>query len=304
MVKRITAIALCCLVVTMSGCAENAKYQRINLDKYTLEDKSEWYIGTDTEVVNTANGNFQEKFPVYKISKRKISRKEFKTMLKQLGIENNGHIKLNENKIEGILPDSEDTPSDYFTLNDEESEKLAWDTFNKLPFIEGTYEYLGTEGTSMLSDSEGEHITKARASFRRTLEDIGITGSDRCDLYFDGSGIAGFDIELYKYKKIDTMEMVPLESASSRIKSPDSFSIEESTQLERLSMIQADKVSVLWCNQYVDGCKILEPMYVFTGTATDVKGAQGEFTSIVIAIPEKYTYKVKPKDVGMVEWMP
>jgi hypothetical protein len=36
-------------------------------------------------------------------------------------------------------------------------------------------------------------------------------------------------------------------------------------------------------NQYSNGCTVLQPVYSFSGTATDVEGKTSSFTSVVIA---------------------
>lgn len=310
MIKKIVTIALCCLAITLSGCSAN-KYQRISFNNQTLGQKLEYYIDNDTEVVNEVEKDFPSTLPIYKVSKRKITKDEIKKMGEQLGISastmKNPFEVEDGNYLYGEVASSDDGVRGYFDMADEELEKLSWDIFKKLPFMDGKedeYEYLGIKATTTISDSEGEHLCRVGVSFRRRLDGMRVLGCDRCFLYFDGSGLVEVSIELYEYKKVGTMETVPLNEAESKIKEPDSFDVEATGQLKKISRLQTDDISFLWCNQYVDGCEILEPMYVFSGTATDVEGTQGEFTSIVVGIPEKYTYEKKSEDQGMVEWMP
>lgn len=127
-------------------------------------------------------------------------------------------------------------------------------------------------------------------SFRRLLDEMRIVGEEECILYFDGTGLVGLKITLFDYKKIGTMDLVDLESAYSRITTPDAFSMDKEIN-EQIKTIQVDRVRLQWVNHYALGCKILQPIYNFSVTATDVKGTQTEFASLIIAIPESYTYE-------------
>lgn len=273
------------------------RYKRISFDGETLGETLSQYIDEDTEVVNTATESFSDRFSVYKISERKISYKEFQQMLKQLGIENSRYIDWHGNVINGTIKDYSSTDVEDFNMPDEELEKLAWETFNKLPFIEGTYEYCGITRTyTISSDSIGTRIFRVGVSFRRVLDGIQIRGSDQCDLYFDNTGLVEIFVKLYNYKKIGTMDMIPLESASSRIKNPDSFSIDTEDPAQGLGIVdtlQVERNELIFYNQYYLGCTILQPAYRFVGTAADADGRQAKFKSLVIAIPESYTYEEK-----------
>ena len=48
---------------------------------------------------------------------------------------------------------------------------------------------------------------------------------------------------------------------------------------------------LLYSSQYSRGCTILQPIYVFSGTALMEEEREEEFSLTVIAIPEKYTYE-------------
>lgn len=295
--KRLTLVIICCFLFVLSGCSK--KFQRISFDSDTLGEALTQYVDADTMVEATLEESFPSQFPVYEISTREISEEEFQQMMQNLGIEDMGtsahRFKLHGNKISGSLVSITDTTRGYFDMTEEELEDLAWETFEKLPFMDGTYEYLGIKSTTTISDAEGTHITRAGVSFRRLLGDVRVVGSDQCYLYFDGTGLVELNIELYAYKETGSMDMVTLESAFNRIKNPDAFSVTTENDAQVLGAIDAlrvEQIKLLYVNQYNQGCTILQPVYNFIGTATDENGEQAEFQSIVIAIPESYTYEV------------
>lgn len=288
-------VTICCFSLILFGCSSSTKYKRINLSSDTLGEELAQHVNEDTIVINTADEKFPEQFPVYEISERKISEEEFQTMLKQLEIGEmaSKYIELDGNTINGTIRD--DSHSGEFCLPDEKLEKLAWETFNKLPFMEGIYQYDGITRTYTLSSNEiGTITTSVGVSFRRVIDGIKIVGSEQCDLYFDNTGLTEIFIKRYNYEKIGTMDMVTLESASSRIKNPDSFIIYTKSSEPELGMLDTLRVEtreLLFYNQYYRGCTILQPVYNFIGIATDADGRQEKFKSKIIAIPNSYTYE-------------
>lgn len=294
--KKITLVIMCCFLLILSGCSK--KFQRINFNDDALGEALTEYVDADTKVVATLDESFPSQFPICEISRREISTEEFQQMLQNLGVEDQNtsvyQFKLDGNKITGSLASITDISRGYFDMTEEELEELAWETFEKLPFIDGTYEYLGIKSTTTISDSDGIHITRAGVSFRRLLGDVRIVGSDQCYLYFDGTGLVELNIELYKYKETGSMDMITLDNAFARVTNPDAFSIdaENATQtLGTVDTLQVDQIKLLYVNQYNQGCTILQPVYNFIGTAIDKNGGQAEFNSIVIAIPESNTYE-------------
>lgn len=284
---------LCCVLFALSGCT--TKYKRISLNSSeTLGEELNQHIDKATSIVNTANEKFPNQLPIYKISERKISKEEFQQMIKQLGIDYSKRLHLEENKISGDVKYEASTAVGEFNMTDEELEKLAWDTFNKLPFIEGDYEYFGITETITTHNSKGTHIDSVGVSFRRVLDGVRVIGEDRCNLYFDNAGLMEVYIKLYNYEKIGTMDLMPLESASSKLKKPDAFQIFTEPLEPKLGMVdtlQIKQINLLLVNQYSRECTILQPVYSYNGTATDVNDKQEEFNSKIIAIPEAYTYE-------------
>lgn len=293
MKKQICIMLLCCVLLVLCGCnTKLGKYKRISFENETLGEELN-LINENTVVINKANETFQSQMPIYKISKRGISEQEFQQMEEQLGITDWYWNDFDGYEIHSLIAPYNDPVRGYFyTLNmtDEELEALAWETFNKIPFMEGEYEYIGITATGTVWTMEtGELVSDVTVTFRRVLNGTHIIGNDECDLTFDASGLQEMHIALYDYKKIGTMDMVPLEDAQAKIKTPDSFSIDQTTGVA--DNLQVDRVQLYWVNQFSNGCTILQPIYTFYGTASFEDGAQREFRSRIIAIPEALTYE-------------
>lgn len=289
---------ICCILFLLSGCA--VQYQRINLGSDALADELAMYIDADTVVVNTVDPEMPEQIPIYAITERKISQQEFRKMEQQLEISGEDsswyYLEYEGNRINGTFAAYVDHSRDDFDMTEEDLESLAWETFHKLPFMEGEYVYSGIKGEYTRSNSTGEHILRVLVSFYRLLDNARVIGNERCDMWFDGNGLVELYIERYNYEKIGTMDMIPLEDASARIKTPDAFSIDitDTDSTNMADTLQVDKIKLLLVNQYSQGCTILQPVYSFTGTATLTDGSQADFASRIIAIPETYTYE-KPR---------
>ena len=220
-------------------------------------------------------------------------------MLDNLGIANNTSewykLVLENNEIYGTIAGYNDPVRGYYDslqMTDEELEELAWDTFNKIPFIEGEYEYLGIMSRTTEWRNEGECVTRVGVALRRFIDGRRVINDDRCNLYFDGSGFVEMHIAMFDYKKIGTMDMVTLEEAETKIKTPDDFTIKSTpSENNRVATFQVNSINLLLVNQYSKGCTILQPLYYYSGTATLEDGTETDFSSKIIAIPEKYTYE-------------
>ena len=291
--KKSLFIVLFCLLITISGCS--TQYKRISFSNESLGLELAEHIDTNTKVIDNITKEITiTEFPVYEISKRDVSKEDFRKMLENLNLNINSGLTLNGNEISGSLADYTDPSRGYFNMTDKELEKLAWEVLEKMPFIEGTYEYCGIKSTYTIIDAEGEHITRAGVSFRRTIDNARILGNDQCYLYFDGSGLVEVFIALYDYKKIDTLDLIPVDVAFSSIQSPDSFIIHDDNKVEKLDVIdtiQVEKNEIIFYNQDSRGCTILQPVYNFIGTAIDDNNSSVKIELRIIAIPEKYTYE-------------
>lgn len=307
--KKLVAIAMavCMMLVVLSGCSTKS-FKRISFDGETLGDGVDKYIANDTSVRNLAEGEtFPSVLPIYKITERKITEEEFQQMLENLEIveTSDSHTELEGNRVGVRLELYSSLPN--MTMTEEEVIERAKEVFDKLPFMDGEYKCQGikeVEYTTKYDKTIGQdvnYINMVGVSFCRVLDGITVAGNDRCFIQFWEGGLFGLQIQCYNYEKVGTVELIKPELASARIKSPDSFSLISKVDMEnpaklneyynKLETLCADKVTLFYCNQYRSGCEILQPLYVFNGSATDIDGKETRFSSIIIAIPESPTYK-------------
>ncbi len=295
--NRIMRIVLSCiLLMALSGCS--TQYKRISFGgEGALGDAYPKYIDESTQVIVTPTEVFPKQIPIYRISERKITKLELQKMKENLGIQDaDVRIELDGNELIVTLANYPDSSRGYLDMTDEELEKAAWEVFEKLPFMDGEYKYLGIWSSGTISNSSGTHKTRVGVSFRRHLDDVRILGEHSCILHFDGSGLQQISVKLYDYQKIGTMDVISVESLAGNIKTADQFTAgpkDESQTSDIYSTMQVEEIVPILMNQYSNGCTILQPVYSFVGTATDNKGVESEFNAWVIAIPEKYTYEEK-----------
>lgn len=296
--KKRTLLILLCWALLYCGCSTTlTKYKRISFSGETFAEEMK-YVDDNTVVVNKAEETFPTQLPMYKITKHKISELEFQQMEEQLGITRWYWNDFDGYSIYNLVGPYADPERGYFytlQMTDDELEKLAWETFHKIPFLEGEYTYLGiTSDLTEYSAQEGEYVTNVTVSFRRVLDGIRVLGNDICDFSFDASGLQEITIALFDYTKIGTIDMVTLEEAEANIKTPDAFIMETASDIKKPAQkLEVDRVKLLFINQYSKGCTILQPIYNFVGTASLEDGTQTEFSSRIIAIPESYTYETE-----------
>lgn len=320
--KKICLITLCCLLLLFAGCdmqnspitqndeplttgsnvvqslptlKPEGQYLRINVSGETLGEDLEKHISADTSVTVTAEPDLPIQLPTYEITERTITEQEFQQLEEQLEVPENASrrrsLDLDGHKIYGQFAAY---GTGTVTMSDEELEAMAWKTFGQIPFLEGDYVYYGICGGQTMIDSEGEHTTAVMVTFCRVLDGARIIGNDRCDMWFNDSGLTGISIALFNYEQIGTMDMVTMEEAEAKIKTPDAFTIEtESSGTNIADTLNVDQITLLLVNQHSRGCTILQPLYIFNGTATLEDGTEADFSSEVIAIPESYTYEAE-----------
>ncbi len=211
--KKSIAVILCLSLLALSGCKPQ-QYKRI-----AFNAEGEWVgiefpdIDENAEVVIAAEKVSLTQVPIYEISERPITDEEVQIMQQQLGISDT-LIEVDGNEINKLLGPRDGS----FTMTDEELEKIAWETFEKLPFMDGTFEYLGITGRSERSDSEGTRVTSVLVTFRRTLGGIRVLGDEICWLGFNDDGLTDIYVRLYKYKEIGTMDVLSIDTVSESIK--------------------------------------------------------------------------------------
>jgi len=283
-----TALFLACtivLVMLFSGCQR--KFKIISFNTESLGEILNDHITENTSVVGSYELAAPETVPIYNISEHMLSDNEYNQILSALKIKEDDsavHITRKGNSLLVILHET-DEQRDY-AFSDEETLRMAREVFDILPVISDEYECLGIKSNHTISDSAGERIINVGVSFRRLIDGIRVVGNDVIYLYFDNDGLSEVYIELFDYKKSSgTIKLTSLDSAYARVKTPDSFNLrEEKETIGEIDILNVEKTILLMVNQYSTGCTVLQPVYSFSGTATDIDGKSAPFISIVIAI--------------------
>lgn len=284
------------------------KYKRISLSAQSLGDKDSVLnnvISASTKIEYKAKETFSNTMPIYEITPREISEEEISVLAKELDI--NGEIQTNEDSItiksnEGsdisirgnyVMCSFDILTKTEMTQSDDEIIDQAKVVVDKLSLLEGDYECLGVVSEITETAGEKEYVVAKQVSFRKKLDDVRVIGNEICDVYFNSDGLCDIRIELYNYEIIGEMEMVSLEDAIAKIKTPDAFTTNElngtAALTRKADVLSVERVKLIYVNQYLEGCTIIQPVYNFIGIAKAGDEAV-EFQSRVIAIPEKYTY--------------
>jgi len=311
MKKRLISLLLV-VVLLLSACnmQKEGDYKRISLVAETVGDNDD-VVQTNlvrkAKVESIATETYSDKMPVYKIIPRTISQEEFQKIVDFWGIDEPLMDSTDErfhassvyrDKSVSVVGNEiscsrSDLKSEPITKSDEELKEDAKAIFDTLPLIEGDYECLGvTSLWTVYENSESSYVETKRVSFRRLIDGVRVIGNDICDFYFNANGLYMAEIRFFDYEKIDEFDMMTLDEAISKVKAPDAFVLESDTNKNFSGA--ADKLTIkrtklLFVNQYSDGCEILQPVYNLMGTAENAGGSV-DFSSRIIAIPEKYTY--------------
>ena len=306
--KKMLTYSLIIALILLSACSSGGQYKRISLSSEMLGDKLDIMQTTlvnSTKVECTAQESYSDKMPVYEISPRTISREEFQIMADFLEIE--GEIIVTDNSFKlysdnGCLLVKDgnilsfwttDKISEAMTQTDEELETQAKAIFDTLPLIEGEYEYLGVTSEQTVYANDENYIESKRVSFRRLIDGVRVIGNDICDLYFNSRGLYDIEIKFYDYEKTGELDMLSLDDAVDKVKTPDAFVLYSDTNRNfsgAADKLKIERTKLLFVNQYSNGCEILQPVFNLIGTAEN-EGGSVKFSSRIIAIPEKYTHE-------------
>lgn len=279
--------AICLIALLLTGCA--TKYPRITLSSFDLGEQSHGTLSMQTAVVNQATADVPTQIPIYHISKQIITQAQVANMLQSLNLPSDPYsMELDENVFSYELVDFMTHSRGYYTMSDENAIEQAWQVLRKIPFLEGEYCCTGVRESFIEIDSQGEHVECAGVGFSRVLDGIPVSGEESIIISFDGGGLMGIKLKLYHYTMSGMMDIMPLAEAGQQISTPDSFSIDAADG--KTETLHADKVTLWLKNQMSKGCTILQPYYVFTGTADFTDGKTCSFTSRIIAATDRYTY--------------
>lgn len=284
------AVAAClCLVIVGIFFISNQKYKRISFNQNALGDELS-HINEDTTVIDYSYKSIPTQLPIYEITPHNITQQEFEAIKKSLHLpESAVDLEFEGNRFFYNRVCYTNTSRGYFDMTDEELEKEAWRVLNSIPFLKGEFKYLGIKRTMTINTyADGDLITRAGVQFQLLLDGMPVSGDEDIVFYFDGTGLVEIQLKLFDYKQIGTMDLVPLEEAKARIKTPDYFSIDAVKGIAQT--LHVERTELVLVNQYHRKCTILQPIYNFSGTAYMKNGQKGIFSSKVIAIPESYTY--------------
>ena len=134
------AIILCCVMLICGCSSKSDKYLRISFESQSLDDK----LGTlsaNASVVNNTAESFAAQMPVYQIKERLISTQECDEMIENLGLPS--HLDDFDHEGNSIYIRLDDQNRKYYDMTEDEVEKAAREVFDKIPFLEGEYEYFG-----------------------------------------------------------------------------------------------------------------------------------------------------------------
>lgn len=292
------SIILILSALLMSGCS----YRRISFgSEQALGEMCFEYIDENTKAICNVENTFPEKMPIYKIREREITDSEYQKTLEVLNVSeekplSGQSIERNGNYLHISLDSYASTSRGFYDMTDEELEASSREIFSKLPFYEGkNYVYADEVESYVYRDGNGSHYLRKGACFTRVTDEGYRIKGDSCFIIFDGSGFVELRLSLFDYEKTsDEMKLISFEEAKERILTPDSFtqhidSLNPFT-IGMIDNIEISKVSIYYVNQFKNGSKILEPVYSFTGEATDVRGNKAGVTSVVIALPESFKY--------------
>lgn len=316
--KHIVLLSVCVLVLliaigsvaTWMYRSSQAIYKRINIAESALVDEAKNAVTSETNVKVTLTDKFSDIMPVLEITPRKISEDDFVKFAEELNIR--GTINKRSDGSMGIVSEEgmlvlEGNELQYtksahvetaMTQSDEEIVEEAEKIFESFALFDGEYQCMGVQSTqtarsaTKLEDGTvevgEEYVISKRVGFRRVIEGYRVLGDEQYSFYFDTEGLYSIRVVLFDYQKVGELPMLTLEQAISKVKSPDNFSIEDSFS-GHADLLIVERVNLLFVNQYSDGCTILQPVFNLMGTAENETG-KAEFSSKVIAIPEKYTY--------------
>jgi hypothetical protein len=284
------------------------KYKRIKISGGTLDSEDSALnktVSKATKVEYNAKEAFATTVPIYEINRRIVTDDELLQFAEIMGV--NGELKKygaktymdTDTHVLNVIDNSlyyhrNDYAKNEMTKSDEDLIREAKAIAEKLTILKGEYECVGVVSTQRLEDSEkGDIVVSKRIAFRKLIDGNRIIGNEICDFYFCSDGLYSISLELYDYSAVGEMELIPLNKAKEKIKTPDAFSITSDNGNDALSekadTLCVERVKLLYVNQYTQGCTIIQPVYNFIGTAATANESVS-FSSRIIAVPEKYTY--------------
>ena len=302
-------LSLCLLIsILLCGCSSVEPFQRIHLTRWgtTWDGPTDFEraVDEDTEVECSVEYTFARSFYLYRITPRKLTMEDARAFAAALGVtleinaiqdwENrdpNGVVRLRKNILEfekpavgagGELPDDE-------TLIRKTEELLK-----ALPTVGEAY--VCTDLRAGVQGGPGIPIKSL--VMNRVVDGLPVSDEDRCVVYYAAEGLISLKISLYDYEK--TGESLPMLTLADALKQatdpedPDAFDLHDAQALTSpADVLEFDKVTLLYYNQWSNGCDILQPVFVLEGYAKNGQ-EKVKLTFRVIAIAQRFTFESIP----------
>lgn len=263
-----------------------------------------------TKIENLSVEEYSDTFPIWNITSHEVTKAEGEAFIEHLGLGegryyqlgNGNHFDSNDGKFKVIYSRNE-ISLDYIgsesdlpevTKSDEEIIAEARRVFESINIIpDSEYECVGVIGYRGHGESTAETITRKYVAFRRILDGVRVLGNDFVYIDVGENGVISIDIHLFDYEKTGELEMIPIADAVKRIDKSDGFGVlnaEENGYEGAADKLTVESTYMVFYNQYINGCEILQPIYSISGTVQNASG-KTEFLSRIIAIPERYTHE-------------
>ena len=117
-------------------------------------------------------------------------------------------------------------------------------------------------------------------------------------MWYAAEGLISLEISLYDYEKTgESLPMLTLADALKQATEPedtDAFELPDAKALTSpATLLEFDEVTLLYYNQWSNGCDILQPVFVLKGYAKNGQ-EKVKLTFRVIAIAQRYTFESIP----------
>ena len=302
-------LSLCLLIsILLCGCSSVEPFQRIHLTRWgtTWDGPTDFEraVNEDTEVECSVEDTFARSFYLYRITPRQLTMEDARAFAAALGVtleinalqdpENrdpNGVVRLRENTLDFEKPARKGTgelPSDETLI------RHASELLKSLPAVGG--DYICTEIRSVVSGGSG--IPLKRLEMNRVVDGLTVADEDRCTMSYAAEGLISLEISLYDYEKTgESLPMLTLADALKQATEPedtDAFDLHDAKALTSpATLLEFDEVTLLYYNQWSNGCDILQPVFVLEGYAKNGQ-EKVKLTFRVIAIAQRYTFESIP----------
>lgn len=321
--KKISACIIILSVILASGCAHIETFKGIAFSTELAGEPvsgSRNAITPGTNVQIAYHASLPEKVTLYKIKPADIDSAMFHDFMEYFGFDGNALEKTSNGKTSYSISagdtnaDKRELSNSFYphcikyckygadkeaavTMTEDEMRLAAEKIMRDIPHVDpAQYRYWGVKSTTTLNkgDTDGTVIVEKGLFFARLIDGMEISGEERFWVSFDSGGLCEVNISFFEYEKTEEIKLIKVENAAERLKTPDTFSLDLETGKDYpggADTLRVMDVKLEMVNQCVmQGCEILQPVYVFSGTAENQKES-AHFKARIIAVPQKYTHE-------------